>query len=150
MKSPFVVLAAIVAAAVACGPSLATAATPPRIVGGGVATFDDVSRLSAYFGMDATILDNGEARGQFASMIVDYAIIIGNFTSGTVNDDGSATFAGTASSFMLDGTIAEDFPYSVVVWPGAPKTGHFLMKTPDNGDGDSQTLSLGTLQIVKP
>jgi hypothetical protein len=150
MKSPFVVLAALVAAAVAFAPSLATAATPPRIVGGGVATFDDVSRLSAYFGMDATILDSGSAQGEFTSMIVDYGVIIGNFTSGTVNDDGSVTFAGTASSFLLDGTVSEDFPYSVVVWPGAPKTGRILMKTPDNGDGDYQTLSLGTLQIVQP
>jgi hypothetical protein len=144
------VVAAIVAAALALRPSPAAAKESTRLIGGGVATYDDVSRLTAYFGMDATVLGGGRAQGEFTSMIVDYRVIIGNFTGGTINDDGSVTLEGTASSFQLDGTVSEDFPYSIVVWPGAPKTGHFLMKTPDNGDGDSQTLALGTLQVVQP
>src|SRR5207245_5932509 len=108
MKSPFVVLAAIVAAALALAPSPAAAEHPTRIRGGGVATFDDVSRLSAYFGMDATVLGKGEAYGQFTSVTVDFDVVIGNFTSGTINDDGSITLAGTASAFSMDGRKVAD------------------------------------------
>ena len=150
MRNTFITMAAIVAAAIALGPSPAAAKEFSRVVGGGMATFDDIPRLSAYFGVDATILDADDARGEFTSVIVDYAVIIGNFSSGSSNSDGSVTLAGTASAFLLDGTVSEDFPYSIVVWPGAPKTGRILMKTPDNGDGDYQTLSLGTIQMVQP
>jgi hypothetical protein len=150
MKNWFVVLAAIVTTALALGPSPAAAAHPTRILGGGVTTFDDPSRLPAYFGMDATVQSKGEAYGEFTSVTVDSAVIIGNFSSGTVNEDGSVTLEGTASALHLDGTIREDFAYSLVVWPGAPNTGGFLMRTPDNGDGDYQTLSLGSLQIIVP
>jgi hypothetical protein len=150
MKNPLIVLAAIVAAVLALGPSTAAAAHGTRILGGGVATFDDDSRLSAYFGMDATVLEKGEAYGEFTSVTVDYAVVIGNFSIGTVNEDGSVILEGTASAFYLDGRTSADFPYSLVVWPGAPKAGRFLMKTPDNGDGDSQTLSIGSLEIVMP
>jgi hypothetical protein len=150
MKSSFVVLAAIVAAALAFGPSPAAAGHPTTIRGGGLATFDDVSRLSAYFGIDATVLAKGEAYGEFTSVTVDYEVVIGSFSSGTVNEDGSVTLAGTASAFRLDGRTIPNFPYSLVVWPGAPRAGRFLMRTPDNGDGDYQTLSLGSLDIVTP
>jgi hypothetical protein len=150
MRNRFMVMAAIVAAALALGPSPASAKELTRVIGGGVATFDDIPRLSAYFGVDAKILDAGDAHGGFTSVIVNYAVIVGNFKSGKVNGDGSLTLEGTASTFFLDGTMTQDYPYSIVVWPGAPKTARILMKTPDNGDGDYQTVSVGTLQTEKP
>jgi hypothetical protein len=121
-----------------------------RVVGGGVATFDNVARLSSYFGVNATVVDEVDASGEFTFVIVDFAVVIGDFTRATVNDDGSVRLEGTATAFHLDGTVSEDFPYSVVVWAGGPKAGRLLLKTPDNGDGDYQTLSLGTIQIMKP
>jgi hypothetical protein len=151
MNKLLVVVAAIVSAALTLGPSPASATHPTRIRGGGVATFDDITGLSAYFGMDATVLGGkDEAYGEFTSVTVDYAVVIGSFTSGKINDDGSVTLAGTASTFYLDGHTVVDFPYNLTVWPGAPKAGRFLMRTPDNGDGDYQTLSVGTLEIVTP
>jgi hypothetical protein len=149
MKKPFVVLAGIVAAALALGPSPASAEYATRILGGG-ARFDEVSRLSFYFGMDATILEKGEAYGQFTSVTVDQEIIIGNFTRGTINDDGSVALAGIASAFDLDGRTSAGFPYSIVVWPDEPRAGRFLLKTPDNGDGDYWTMYFGSLEVARP
>jgi hypothetical protein len=150
MKSLLVLVPVALIAALALANSTAAAKDMHRVLGGGVATFDSVARLSSYFAVDATVLDAGDARGQFASVIVDFAVVIGTFSRGTVNDDGSVTLEGTASGFFLDGTVSEDFPCRIVVWEGGPKTGRFLFKDPDNGDGDYQTLSVGTIRVIKP
>ena len=151
VKSRVVFLAGGVMAAflLATSPTVARA-DAMKVVGGGVATFDNVFRLSSYFGVEATLQDSGDAQGQFTCMIVDFVVVIGNFTHGTMNSDGSITFQGIASLILLpSGQLAEDFPYSVDFIAGGPGTGKFIYHDPLI-EADHETVSLGTIQFMTP
>ena len=74
MKRPFVLVAVIPIVVLGLATCPAAAKDLHRVLGGGVATFDSVARLSSYFAIDATVLDAGDARGDFATTIVDFAV----------------------------------------------------------------------------
>jgi hypothetical protein len=119
-----------------------------KVLGGGLATFDDVFRLSSYFGVIATVQDDGTTTGEFTCVITDFVIVLGNITKTTVNADGSVRFDGTSDIFLIDGTVNEDVPYAVTVWRGGPKTGKFLFTLdPANPGGDAETILFGGIQI---
>jgi hypothetical protein len=149
MRSVVVFLAAIVAAAVTLVCPAAARADAMKVVGGGVASFDNVARLSSYFGVLATIQDDGTTAGEYTSVIVDRYVLIGNLTTSTKNDDGSIRLEGILTAIRLQaGDVVDDVPFSIVVWAGGPKVGRFLYHDVNQPDpGDYQTVFLGGIQI---
>jgi hypothetical protein len=151
MKSRVVLLVGVLTAAVMLGasPGMVRADTM-KVIGGGVASFDNVFRLSSYFGVDATMQDNGDTQGQFTCVIVDFVVVIGNFTHGTMNSDGSVKLEGTAAAVLLpSGQLTDEFPYSVDFVAGGPGAGKFIYHDP-LVEADHETVFLGTIQIKKP
>jgi hypothetical protein len=151
IRSLVVFLMGAVMAVIALGASPeAVQADPVKIVGGGIATFDAFPRLVSYFGVEATLQDDGTTAGQFTCVVVDFGVALGTINSSTVNDDGTIKLDGTASVFFTDGTVAEDIALSVTVWEGGPKTGRFLFSIPILPDpGDYETVSIGGIQIQR-
>jgi hypothetical protein len=152
MRSRVVFLVAAVMAAVMLAASpAAVRANPVKVVGGGLARFDYVDpkfRLSSYFGVFATIQDDGTTAGQFTCVITDFVVVLGNLDRATMNGDGSIKLEGTAIAMLMDGTLFEEIPYAVTVWEGGPKVGRFLYKDPALPDpGDYETTLFGGIQI---
>ncbi len=149
MRSRVVFLVGAVMAAVMLAASpAAVQAAEMKVVGGGLATFDDVRRLSSYFAVVATIQDDGTTTGEFTCVITDFVVLLGNVTKATMNSDGSIRFDGTLSRILFDGSVKEDIPYAVTVWEGGPMTGKFLFTTdPANPGGDAETVLIGGIQI---
>ena len=149
MKSVVVLLVAILTVAATLVSPAAVRADAIKVVGGGVASFDNVPRLSSYFGVLATIQDDGTTVGELTITIVDRYVLIGNLTNATKNDDGSIRLEGVLTATRLQaGDVVEDVPFSIVVWAGGPKVGRFLYHDVNQPDpGDYETVFLGGIQI---
>jgi hypothetical protein len=149
MRSVVVFLVGIVMASATLVFPAAVRADAMKVVGGGVASFDNVARLSSYFGVLATIQDDGTTAGEFTSMIVDRYVLIGNLTNATKNDDGSIRLEGVLTAIRLQaGDVVDDVPFSIVIWQGGPKVGRLLYHDANQPDpGDYQTVFLGGIQI---
>jgi hypothetical protein len=152
MKNRVVLLAGVVTAAVMLGALPASVrADPVKVLGGGLANFDNVPRLTSYFAVEATVQDNGDTQGDFTCIVTDCCIALGHFDHGTRNDDGSIRLNGTAFLiFVQTGEVIEDLALTVTTWEGGPQVGRFLFHVPGLPDpGDYETVFLGGIQIKR-
>jgi hypothetical protein len=114
------------------------------------ATFSGIPLKGLTLGQGMFIAQDGSATGQFQAVLVGTSLlgtpqnvtIEGEVSNGTLGGDGSATFSGTATVDMGDGTLPlPGVPFTVAVSTGG------LALTLNGTALPSATLSAGSISI---
>lgn len=129
-------------------PAFASAADVTMVRGGGTGSFGadldgDGQIDGSQFGLGVAILGDGAARGNFLCLMAGRSEILGlhlmsvqgKVTGGVLNADGSATFSGTGSVNLGDGTIFRGVPFRVTARPGGPGVGEMQLTVVGAFDG---------------
>lgn len=154
-------------------PAPAAAAGPTVVSGGGAGSFfadpdGDGDVDGSRFGFGVLVWGGGVASGHFECLMAGDSDILGlslmavegNVTSGSASG-GTATFSGTASVNLGNGTIFTGVPFTVSVAAGGPGTGSLTLTVigafdgvpgdtaPGNGNYDlpAETVTSGGISI---
>jgi hypothetical protein len=90
------------------------------------AAFGGVSLQGSTFGIGVVIRSNGSAVGEFQTVLLGTSLLgspqsislEGAVSSGLLNADGSATFSGTATLDMGDGSLPTTVPFAATITTG--------------------------------
>jgi hypothetical protein len=154
MKRLLVLLAAMTMTCVL--PAFASAAGGTIVQGGGTGTFGadldgDGNIDGSQFGIGASILGNGVARGHFLCLMAGRSEILGlslmsvegRVTEGVLNADGSATFVGVGSVNLGNGETFRGVSFRVTAWPGGPGVGTLQLTVMGAFDGVPGDTNIG-------
>ena len=89
-------------------------------------SFSGVALQGSTFGIGVVIQPGGSASGQFQTILVGTTLLgqprsialQGNVSAGSFNVDGSATFSGTGTLDLGDGSAPTSVPFSATATPG--------------------------------
>ncbi len=125
------------------------------VTGGGQGTFGtdldgDGDIDGSHFGMSISIFGNGSAKGHFNCLMAGNADILGlpimsvegKVTNGFSNSNG-ATFSGSATVNLGNGTMFKDVPFSVTVTAGGPAAGTLQLTVIGAFDGVPGDTNVG-------
>jgi hypothetical protein len=154
MKKLIVLLAAMTMTFVLA--TTAFAADGTSVQGGGTGTFGadldgDGNVDGSQFGMRVDVLGDGVARGHFLCLMAGRSQILGlslmsvegRVKEGSLNADGSATFAGVGSVNLGNGQIFRDVSFRVTAWPGGPGVGMMQLTVIGAFDGVPGDTNIG-------
>jgi hypothetical protein len=132
------------------------AAQPSVVSGGGTGTFGadldgDGDIDGSQFGLVASILEGGLAKGHFECLMAGRSdflglrlmAVSGRISSGSLEGDGTIILSGIGSVNLGEGELVRGMQFTVTVWPGGPGVGTLQLTVVGAFDGVPGDTALG-------